>query len=104
MEELWSAHTAVQERVPAIVARYREAGALTWRLLHRIEREVIAEVASTGRHAEWVLDALRAPAALDYPTDGRTVSFEGHDFVPPVFAAIDDAWRRPSQQTGRSDH
>jgi len=94
MEELWSAHTAVQERVPAIVARYREAGVLTWRLLHRIEREVIAEVGSTGRYPKWILDALCAPVALDYPADERAVSFEGHDFVPPVFAAIDDAWRR----------
>ncbi len=64
MEELWSAHTAIQERVPAFVARYREAGVLTWRLLHRIEREVIAEVASTGRHPQWVLDALRARLPL----------------------------------------
>ncbi|WP_240159143.1 hypothetical protein [Burkholderia sp. Ax-1724] len=41
-----------------------------------------------------VLDMLRAPAALDYPEDNRPVSFEGHDFVPIVFGAIDDAWRR----------
>ena len=97
MEELWSANTAIQERVPAIVARYRSAGVLTWRLLRRIEHEVLAEVAATGRHPKWVLDALRAPVALDYPADGQAVSFEGHDFVPPVFAAIDDEWHRANQ-------
>jgi hypothetical protein len=101
MEEFWSAQTAIQERLPAIVARYREAGVLTWRLLHRIEREIIAEVNSTGRHPKWILDALRAPG---YPKDERAVSFEGHDFIPPVFAAIDDAWHRPDQEAGRSDH
>jgi hypothetical protein len=100
MEEFWSAQTAMQESVPAIVTRYRKADVLTWRLLHGIEREVIAEVNSTGRYPKWILDALRAP---DYPKDERAVSFEGHDFIPPVFAAIEDAWRRLDQETGRTD-
>jgi hypothetical protein len=33
-----------------------------------------------------------APAALDYPTDDRPVSFKGHDVVPIVFKVIDEAW------------
>jgi hypothetical protein len=41
-----------------------------------------------------MLNMLRAPAVLGYPRDDRPVSFEGNDFVPPVFGAIDDAWRR----------
>jgi hypothetical protein len=36
-----------------------------------------------------MLDMLRPPAVLEYPNDDRQVSFEGHDFVPPVFGAID---------------
>lgn len=94
MEDLFAAQTAVQESVRAAVARHRSEGILTWRLLHTIEREVLAEVAATSKHPKWVLDMLRAPAALEYPKDDRAVSFEGHDFAPPVFAAIDDAWRR----------
>lgn len=94
MDVLFAAHAAVKEAVPAVVLRYRPAGILTWALLHRIESEVLAQVAATGNHSARILDMLRAPAALDYPKDDRPVSFDGHDFVPPVFGAVDDAWRR----------
>ncbi|WP_028224937.1 MULTISPECIES: DUF2471 family protein [Paraburkholderia] len=94
MDVLFSANAAVQEVVPAVVQRHRAAGVLTWALLHKIEAEVLAQVAATGKHSMRILDMLRAPAALDYPKDDRPVSFEGHDFVPIVFGAIDDAWRR----------
>lgn len=96
MDVLFASHAAVTEAVPAVVLRHRSVGVLTWALLHRIESEVLAEVAATGKHSVRILDMLRAPAALDYPKDDRPVSFEGHDFVPPVFGAIDDAWRRVS--------
>ncbi len=62
--------------------------------LHKIEGEVLAEVAATGNHSKRILDMIRAPAALDYPKDDRPASFVGHDFVPIVFGAIEDAWRR----------
>jgi Protein of unknown function (DUF2471) len=85
---------AVKEEVPAVVQRHRSAGVLTWALLHRIESEVLSDVAATGKHSKRILDMLRAPAALGYPKDDRPASFEGHEFVPIVFGAIDDAWRR----------
>lgn len=94
MDVLFSALATVKEAVPAVVLRHRAAGMLTWALLHTIESEVLAEISATGKHSVQMLDMLRAPAALDYPKDERPVSFEGHDFVPPVFGAIDDAWRR----------
>ncbi|MGY6251826.1 DUF2471 family protein [Paraburkholderia caledonica] len=94
MDVLIAAHADVTEAVPAVVLRHRSTGILTWALLHRIESEVLAQVAATGKHSARILDMLRAPAALDYPKDDRPVSFDGHDFVPPVFGAIDDAWRR----------
>jgi len=94
MDVLSVADAAVREAVPAVVSRHREAGVLTWALLHHIESEVLAEVAATGKHSPMMLGMLRAPAVLDYPKDERPVSFEGHEFVPSVFGAIDDAWRR----------
>ncbi|ANB72628.1 hypothetical protein AYM40_09800 [Paraburkholderia phytofirmans OLGA172] len=93
MEVLFAAQAAVRDAVPAVVRRHRSADILTWRLLHQIEAEVLAEVAAAGPHSQRILNMLRAPAALDYPTDDRPVSFEGHDFVPIVFNAISDAWR-----------
>lgn len=94
MDVLFSANAAVKEVVPTVVQRHGAAGVLTWALLHEIEAEVLAEVAATGKHSTRILDMLRAPAALEYPKDDQPVSFEGHDFVPIVFGAIDDAWRR----------
>ncbi|TCK33680.1 uncharacterized protein DUF2471 [Paraburkholderia sp. BL8N3] len=93
MDVLFAAEAAVREAVPAVVARHKsEEGALTWALIHRIEAEVLADVASTGEHSKRILDMIRAPAALDYPTDDCLVSFKGHDVVPIVFKVIDEAW------------
>ncbi|CAE6962737.1 DUF2471 family protein [Paraburkholderia domus] len=92
MEVLFAAEEAVQETVPAVVQRYRAAGVLTWSLLARIEAEVLVEVAATGKHSKRILDMLRAPAALGYPSDDRVVSFDGHGFVPIVYGAIAEAW------------
>jgi hypothetical protein len=63
-------------------------------LIHTIEAEVLADVAAKGNHSKRILDMTRAPAALDYPKEERPASFDGHGFVPIVFGAIEDAWRR----------
>ncbi len=94
MDVLFAADAAVREAVPAVVQRHRSAGVLTWALLHKIEAEVLADVAATGNHSKRILDMIRAPAALEYPRDDRPASFDGHDFVPIVYGAIEDAWRR----------
>ena len=91
---LFAAEAAVRDAAPAVVQRHRSAGVLTWALLHTMEVEVLADVAATGKHSKRILDMIRAPAALDYPKDEREASFEGHDVVPIVFRAIEDAWRR----------
>ncbi|MDT8837652.1 DUF2471 family protein [Paraburkholderia fungorum] len=93
MEILFAADAAVKETVPAVVSRHRPAGVLTWGLLHQIEAEVLAEVAASGKHSSRILAMLRAPGALEYPKDDRAVSFDDHDFVPPVFGVIEQAWR-----------
>ncbi|WP_208716142.1 DUF2471 family protein [Paraburkholderia graminis] len=94
MDTLIAADAAVREALPAIVRRYRSSGVLTWALLHEIEADVLAHLASTGQHRRRVLDLIRAPASLDYPRDERPASFEGCDLVPVVFQAIQEAWRR----------
>uniref|UniRef100_UPI003F50B1EE DUF2471 family protein n=1 Tax=Caballeronia sp. LjRoot34 TaxID=3342325 RepID=UPI003F50B1EE len=103
MDVLFAADAAVREAVPAVVQRHRTAGVLTWALLHKIEGEVLAEVAASGNHSKRILDMIRAPDALGYPKDDRPASFVGHDFVPIVFGAIEDAWRRVNEEA-RSDH
>lgn len=94
MDALFAADAAVKEAVPAVVRRHKSAGLLTWALIHMIETEVLADVAATGTYSKRILDMTRAPAVLDYPKDESPASFEGHGFVPIVFDAIEDAWRR----------
>jgi hypothetical protein len=91
---LFDAQAAVDAVVPQVVARHRGEGVLTWKLIHKIEEEVLAEVRAGGRFSTRLLQMICAPAALSYPNDDRAASFEGHDFVPIVFSAIDRAWRQ----------
>ncbi|MGC2042047.1 DUF2471 family protein [Paraburkholderia caledonica] len=98
MDTLIAADAAVREALPTIVGKYRPAGVLTWALLHEIEADVLAHLASTGRHRKRVLDLIRAPASLDYPRDERPACFEGCDLVPVVFQAIQEAWRRAGDE------
>jgi len=92
---LFDAQAAVETVLPHVVARHRSKGVLTWKLIHRIEEEVLSEVCAEGIFSPRLLQMICAPAALSYPNDDQPVSFEGHDFVPIVFSAIDRAWRLP---------
>jgi Protein of unknown function (DUF2471) len=89
-----AAVAAVDEVVRLVVLMHRSDGLLTWRLIRTIEAEVLAELSATGRHSQQVLNMLRAPDTLGYPEGDLPVSFNGHDFSPVVFGAIDEAWRR----------
>jgi len=91
---LFDAQAAAEKVVPRVVARYRSNGVLTWKLLHQMEEEVLAEVSSAGQFSDRLLQMICAPAVLSYPNDDRPVSFEGHDFVPIVFSSLEHAWRQ----------
>ena len=91
---LFDAQAAAEEVIPRVIARHRSKGVLTWKLLHQMEEEVLSEVSSRGRFSNRLLQMICAPAVLSYPNDDRPASFEGHDFVPIVFAALDRAWRQ----------
>jgi hypothetical protein len=94
MDALYAADADLKEAVPAAVLRHRAAGALTWALIHQIESEVLAEVASAGKHSPRMLGMLKASPAMGYPRNDRQVSFEGHDVIPSVFGAIYGEWNR----------
>eukprot|EP01034_Spumella_vulgaris_P038769 gene38769-47882_t len=94
MDEILAARTTVEGTATCVVFRHRDAGVLTWALLHQIEREVLMEVAAAGQHCAQVLAMLRAPTEMGYPSDDRPVSFLGHEFIPIAFNAIVEAWSR----------
>jgi hypothetical protein len=95
-----AADAVVRDALPAVVRRYRSADILTWALLYEIEADVLAHLAATDQHSRWVLDLIRAPAELDHPKDQRPASFDGHDLVPVVFQAIEEARRRDDEGKG----
>ncbi|MDR3381716.1 DUF2471 family protein [Cupriavidus basilensis] len=94
MLALAAAESAIIEALPPIIARHREAGVLTWRLIHQIEEEVLAAVAAIGLVPQAALGMVKAPAILGYPKDDRPVDFTGHDVRPITFGVIVDAWQR----------
>lgn len=92
--ELRAVDHAASHAVPAVVMRYREAGILTWALLHQIEAEVLAELRATGDHDVDVLNMMRSAEALGYPSDDRPASFEGKQLVPIIMGKIEKEWWR----------
>ena len=93
-DDLRAADEAAQRAVPAVVMRYRESSILTWALMHRMESEVLAELAASGEHPEFALNMIRSAPALGYPSDDRPVSFGDASVVPSIFLQIEKAWNR----------
>jgi len=91
---LHKTEAAIREAVPRVVRRHRAAGIFTWRQVHQIESEVIAELSSTGLHSAQMLRMLRSSELMGYPKDDRGVSLEGNEAVPVVFSQIHKAWHR----------
>jgi len=89
---LYNAEHAIKQIVPAIVARHRQAGVLTWRLMHQIEDEVMAELAATGKHSKQLIRMLGSQGLMNYPKDETEVSLKGHEAVPIVFSEVNRAW------------
>lgn len=94
MSTIRAAEADIRAIVPAIVARHRDAGILTWWLMREIETEVFAEISETGKHSPQILNMIRASPAMGYRYDDRPVELEGHSIVPTAFGAIYKAWRR----------
>lgn len=93
LEDLDAVDEAARRVVPLVVMRYREAGVLTWALMHRIEAEVLVELEATGVHPDAALSMLRSSRLMSYPKDGRPASFGNASAVPTLFAQIEAAWR-----------
>jgi hypothetical protein len=94
MFEMNKVYRAIREIVPAVVARHRERGTLTWALLHQLESEVVDIATETGDQDKDMLRMMRASPLFGYPNNDQPASFEGHGVVPPIMNAIERTWRR----------
>ncbi|QRQ86232.1 DUF2471 family protein [Cupriavidus oxalaticus] len=94
MNAINAAESSIIEATPAIVAKHRAAGILTWKLIHQIEDEVMHEVAQSGKHASNLLRMLKSSPFLGYPKDDTPADFTGSEVLPITFSVIQDAWNR----------
>jgi hypothetical protein len=93
-DELDAVERDAETIIPRIVLQHRDAGILTWALLHKIEAETFAALAATGSHAADAINMLRSSGLMQYPTDEREVSFKGHEVLPTIFSMVEKEWLR----------
>ena len=73
--------------VRSIAARYIvQQVPLTWRLLHAIEAEALADLGFASRHDALMLGLFQRPSALPYPGTDEPVDFGASNALPAVFA------------------
>lgn len=73
--------------VSNIAARYiAQQVPLTWRLLHAIEAEALADLGFASRHDAMMLGLFERPTALPYPETDEPVDFGASNALPAVFA------------------
>ena len=107
-----SAARDLEHIVRNIAARYIvQQVPLTWRLLHAIEAEALADLGFASRHDAIMLGLFQRPSDLPYPETDDTVDFGTSNALPAVFAfavnayevAAREASRRAAQQPAPRD-
>ncbi|HEV3106182.1 MAG TPA: DUF2471 family protein [Trinickia sp.] len=96
----------LEQIVRHIAARYIVQGVpLTWRLLHAIEAEALADLGFASRHDAFVLDLFRRPSEMSYPETDDPANFGRSNALPTAFAfavfAYEEAEReKPARRKG----
>jgi hypothetical protein len=67
---------------------------LTWRLLHAIEAESLADLGFASRHDAFLLVLFQRPDNLPYPETDDTVDFGASNALPAVFAFAVNAYEK----------
>jgi hypothetical protein len=85
-----------------IAARYIVQGVpLTWRLLHAIEAEALADLGFASRHDALMLSLFQRPAGMAYPETDDVVDFGQSNALPAAFgfaAAVYEEAQRDAQE------
>ncbi len=88
----------LEQIVRNVATRYIIQGVpLTWRLLHAIEAEALADLGFASRHDGFVADLFKRPADMSYPETDDPATFGRSNALPAAFAfavaAYEEAWR-----------
>jgi len=85
--------------VRSIAARYiARQVPLTWRLLHAIEAEALADLGFASRHDALMLGLFQRPSDLPYPETDDTVDFGTSNALPAVFAFAVNAYEEAARE------
>jgi len=85
--------------VRSIAARYIvQQVPLTWRLLHAIEAEALADLGFASRHDALMLGLFQRPSALPYPETDEQVDFGASNALPAVFAFAVSVYEEEAQR------
>ncbi|GAB7523350.1 DUF2471 family protein [Paraburkholderia sp. 2C] len=74
---------------------------LTWRLLHAIEAEALADLGFASRHDALMLGLFQRPTALPYPETDDLVDFGASNALPAVFAFAVVAYEEAQREAAR---
>ncbi|MEM5339087.1 DUF2471 family protein [Paraburkholderia azotifigens] len=101
-----SAARDLEHIVRHIAARYIvQQVPLTWRLLHAIEAEALADLGFASRHDPFMLGLFQRPGDFQFPETDDAVDFSRSNALPAVFAfavaAYDDAEKAKAGATKR---
>jgi hypothetical protein len=92
--ELSAVEARLKFVINAIVARYRNAGAvLTWRLLHQIEAEALEEIKAAPDLDSAYVQMMQSSLLFQYPRTEEPVNFGNATALPIAFQMIRDAYR-----------
>lgn len=84
--------------VRSIAQRYiSQRVPLTWRLLHAIEAEALADLGFASRHDAIMLGLFQRPGDLAFPETDETVDFGQSNALPAVFAFAVSAYERAAR-------
>jgi hypothetical protein len=86
-----------------IAARYIvQQVPLTWRLLHAIEAEALADLGFASRHDALMLGLFQRPNDLPYPESDEHVDFGKSNALPAVFAFAVSAYEEAERAALRA--
>jgi hypothetical protein len=71
---------------------------LTWRLLHAIEAEALADLGFASRHDALLLGLFQRPTGLPYPETDDLVDFGKSNALPAVFAFAIEAYEQAQRE------
>jgi len=76
---------------------------LTWRLLHAIEAEALADLGFAGRHDAIMLGLFQRPGELAYPETDDAVDFGHSNALPAVFAFAVSVYEQAAQSAAEAN-